>query len=421
MFKKLFFTLVICLFIKTNAQDGTVSPYSYFGLGTFNPANTVENNAMGGLSIYGDSIHVNLQNPASYGLLKLTTYTVGVSNRRMALTSDTQEKSTALTAIDYLSVAMPIAENIGIGFGITPVTSMGYILNSSAENANGETITNVFSGDGGLSKIYFSLGAAPIKNFTVGASAFANFGTVNKERVQSLSSVLFGTIDRRTSRMNGFNFQMAANYTPNITDKLTLYTSFVHTTGLDLKASNTQQVGSLSLVNGSELEVSDLDLEAANLKNNTVKIPSVTTLGLGIGENKKWLLGASYTIQEMGSFSSTFLSQSNVAYSEASTLRMGGYYVPDYAPFASFFKRATYRFGIRLVNTGMQVNNQAIKDFGTNIGVGLPMGGTFSNLNIGIEMGALGTSKAGLIKENYLSLRVGLSLNDRWFLKRKIN
>jgi hypothetical protein len=100
---------------------------------------------------------------------------------------------------------------------------------------------------------------------------------------------------------------------------------------------------------------------------------------------------------------------------------VGGYYVPDFAPFASFFKRATYRFGIRLVNTGMEVNNQAIKDFGTNIGVGLPMGGTFSNVNIGIEMGALGTAKAGLIKENYLSLRVGLSLNDRWFLKRKIN
>ena len=120
------------------------SPYSYFGLGTFNPANTVENNTMGGLSIYGDSIHVNLQNPASYGLLKLTTYTVGLSHRRMDLTSDTQEKSTALTAIDYLSVAMPIAKNIGIGFGITPVSSMGYILNSSTENADGETITNVF-------------------------------------------------------------------------------------------------------------------------------------------------------------------------------------------------------------------------------------------------------------------------------------
>lgn len=421
MFKKLFFTIVLVSFIQANAQDGTVSPYSYFGLGTFNPANTVENNAMGGLSIYGDSIHINLQNPASYGLLKLTTYTVGVSHRRMNLNSDTQEKSTALTAIDYLSVAMPISSKMGIGFGITPVTSMGYILNSSAENANGATLTNVFSGDGGLSKIYFSLGAAPVKNFTVGASAFANFGTVNKERVQSLSDVLFGTIDRRSSRMNGFNLQLAANFTPNITDKLTLYTSFVHTTALDLKATNTQEIGSLSLANGSELEVSEIDLAALGLENNTLEIPSITTLGLGIGENKKWLLGASYTAQDMGSFKSDFLKQANVSYDQASTLRVGGYFIPDFAPFASFFKRATYRFGFKIINTGMEVNNQAIKDFGTNIGVGLPMGGTFSNVNIGLEMGSLGTAAAGLIKENYISLRVGLSLNDRWFLKRKIN
>jgi hypothetical protein len=67
------------------------------------------------------------------------------------------------------------------------------------------------------------------------------------------------------------------------------------------------------------------------------------------------------------------------------------------------------------------VNNQAIKDFGTNFGIGLPMGGTFSNVNIGLELGSLGTVKKGLIKENYLSLRIGLSLNDRWFMKRKIN
>jgi hypothetical protein len=49
------------------------------------------------------------------------------------------------------------------------------------------------------------------------------------------------------------------------------------------------------------------------------------------------------------------------------------------------------------------------------------MGGTFSNVNIGLELGSLGTAKAGLVKENYFSVRVGLSLNDKWFLKRKIN
>jgi hypothetical protein len=69
----------------------------------------------------------------------------------------------------------------------------------------------------------------------------------------------------------------------------------------------------------------------------------------------------------------------------------------------------------------MTINNEQITDFGTNIGVGLPMGGTFSNVNIGLELGSLGTAKAGLVKENYFSVRVGLSLNDKWFLKRKIN
>lgn len=421
MLRNIFFALVVLSFYNLKAQDGTVSPYSYFGLGTYNTANTVENNAMGGLSIYGDSIHINLQNPASYGLLKLTTYAVGVSHRRMNLSSESQDNNTSYTAIDYLSVAMPIAPNMGIGFGVTPVSNMGYILNSSSENASGETVNNVFSGSGGLSKVYFSLGAIPIKNLSVGASIFANFGSMNKERVQSVSDVLFGTVDRRNSRMNGFNAQLAANFTPKISDKLTLYTSLVHTTALNLKASNTQEIGSISLSSGVDLESTPLDLASLNLANNTVKIPSKTTLGFGLGENKKWLIGASYALQAMGDYESDFLRQANVSYSDASSIIVGGYYVPDFAPFASFFKRATYRFGFKMLDTGMSINNEQIKDFGTNIGVGLPMGGTFSNVNIGLELGSLGTAKAGLVKENYFSLRVGLSLNDKWFLKRKIN
>jgi hypothetical protein len=36
-------------------QNGTVSPYSYFGLGDFIAKSTVENRMMGGLSMLGDS------------------------------------------------------------------------------------------------------------------------------------------------------------------------------------------------------------------------------------------------------------------------------------------------------------------------------------------------------------------------------
>ena len=45
----------------------------------------------------------------------------------------------------------------------------------------------------------------------------------------------------------------------------------------------------------------------------------------------------------------------------------------------------------------------------------------FSNLNVGFELGTRGINSESLIKENFWALRIGLSLNDLWFIKRKYN
>jgi hypothetical protein len=42
-------------------------------------------------------------------------------------------------------------------------------------------------------------------------------------------------------------------------------------------------------------------------------------------------------------------------------------------------------------------------------------------MNIGFEWGKRGTTAADLIEEKYFRVNIGLSLNDRWFQKRKIN
>ena len=77
---KNFITAFLCLTsVGIYAQNGTVSPYSYFGVGDLKATRTVENQMMGGLSVYADSIHLNLNNPAAYSKLGLTTYTAGLS------------------------------------------------------------------------------------------------------------------------------------------------------------------------------------------------------------------------------------------------------------------------------------------------------------------------------------------------------
>ena len=69
---------------------------------------------------------------------------------------------------------------------------------------------------------------------------------------------------------------------------------------------------------------------------------------------------------------------------------------------------------------GLRVNNEEIKEFGISFGVGLPLGG-LSNVNVGLEISQRGQKESGLLQETLIGFRVGLSLNDVWFIKRKYN
>ena len=63
------FPLVFSLFLISQAvisQNNTSSPYSFYGIGSLDFKGTSENRAMGGLTVYNDSIHMNFRNPASY-------------------------------------------------------------------------------------------------------------------------------------------------------------------------------------------------------------------------------------------------------------------------------------------------------------------------------------------------------------------
>ena len=79
------------------------------------------------------------------------------------------------------------------------------------------------------------------------------------------------------------------------------------------------------------------------------------------------------------------------------------------------------RAGVRLDNTGYVVNGKSLENFGITFGMGLPLGINFSNLNLGFELGRRGTTMNGLVRESYFKVSVGLSFNDKWFLKRQIN
>lgn len=420
MIKKILIAFLCVVAHGAFAQNGTISPYSYFGIGDDRDKGAVDTQMMGGVSMYGDSIHINLSNPAAYSKLRLTAYTAGISHKEYQLKSWNEEQRTSVTNLDYLAIGFPLAKNVGFGFGIMPYSSVGYSLNSTSNSANGE-VSNFFEGEGGLNRLYASIGFEPIKNLSFGVTANFNFGTLEYQRIQSVEGVQFGTLDDRESNINGYDFKYALNYNPTIKDKYTLYTSVLINTQGNLTSENTQTLGSFSLVTGNNVEVVDVDLDASNLRNTELKIPTRTTFGLGFGENKKWFLGAEYSFQQMGDFENTFLGLDNIDYGDANTYALGGYWIPDYRSLTGYFNRITYRAGLRYDMTGMTINNKEINNFGITFGLGLPLGADFSNLNVGFELGRRGTTDANLIEESYFKINLGLSLNARWFVKTKIN
>ncbi|NNK10474.1 MAG: hypothetical protein HKP08_03945, partial [Flavobacteriaceae bacterium] len=382
---------------------------------------TIENQMMGGLSLYTDSIHISLKNPAGLGKLRLTTYTAGLSHKEISLNSFTDQEKSSVTNLEYLAIGFPLSPKISAALGIRPFSSVGYDVLQETTDPSGNEVNNLYSGSGGINQVFFSLGFELAKNLNLGASVNYNFGNLENEKVQQIDGLQFGTRETQASEVGGYDFVYGLTFTPKIGEKHTLFTSAVINTQVNLISENAQTIGSFSQATGATIEELDVDLQTQGLKNTELKIPTIATFGLGYGEDKKWFLGAEYSFQQLSSFENRFLKIQNQEYTDASSYALGAFYIPDYNSFGSYFKRVTYRAGLRYDYTGVVVNEKEIQNFGITFGLGLPLGGSFSNLNLGFEWGKRGTTAADLIEEKYFRINIGLSFNDRWFQKRKIN
>jgi hypothetical protein len=163
----------------------------------------------------------------------------------------------------------------------------------------------------------------------------------------------------------------------------------------------------------------DVDLNSRGLENTKLPVPKKSIYSLGLEKKNSWFIGLQYESKLSSNFKNDFLDTQNVSYRDANSFSIGGFIIPDSSSLISYWKRVKYRFGIKNEKKSIIVNNLPINQFSLNLGLGLPVAG-LSKANLGLEIGRIGNDD-NLIKENYFSLRLGLSLNDVWFIKRKFN
>ena len=414
MIKKVSLSIFLLLSLVTFAQQGTSSPYSFYGIGDVRFKGTVETRTMGGLSFVPDSIHINIQNPALLSSIKLTAFSVGGTFSPVKLKTATQSEKAQRTTFDYLSIALP-SKNFSVGFGLMPFSSVGYSVRNSNTTLSQD---NKFEGSGGINRVYTTFSYKINSNFSAGIDLQYNFGTIETKKITTQTDIQYGTRELNTSSVGGFSLNAGLSYKRKINSKLDFFSGLTFAPQANLTLRNERTLTAVQAITNSEVEVGEpIDIPVSNTK---LKLPSKFSFGSGIGNLKKWFVGAELTFQNNSNFGNRFDDITNVTYQNATKISVGGFFVPKYNSFSDYWKRITYRGGFRYENTGLVVNNQSIKDAAVSLGFGFPIGSnTFSNINIGLEYGKRGTTKAGLIEENYTNISIGLSFNDRWFIKRK--
>jgi hypothetical protein len=401
------------------AQSGSVSPYSSAGLGERNFNGTQATRHMGGLDVFTDSIHANLNNPASYGFLKVTTYSLGIHYRNTNLASMTESANADDASLDYLAVSIP-AGKFGFGFGILPYSSVGYRIETLDSATEGQNVLNRYEGEGGINQAFLSVGLPLTSFFSIGVSAQYNFGNLFYRTGQFIEGVDTGTLLTNQSSISGLNYQYSAQVNIPIKRKYLLQGMYVYQPEAFLNSQNDRIFYTQSLSNDTVVDFEEIDLNIQGLRETELETSQTTKIGLGFGENKKWFLGIQHNLTKSANFTNNFFSRSTISYRDAKQWTVGGFYIPDYASFTSFWERVVYRFGFRTEQMSLIINNLPITETGLSFGIGLPLG-SLSNANIGFEFIQRGAKQSGLIQETLIAMRIGLSLNDIWFIKRKYN
>ncbi|PBQ32701.1 hypothetical protein CNR22_13265 [Sphingobacteriaceae bacterium] len=166
----IFLVFIALLPFLSQAQNNTFSPYSRYGLGELSQPTFAHNTGMGGahIALKPDStmpIFINVGNPASYALIRLTTLEVGGSFLHSTFKGNNNTSLTKWgTSFAYGALGFPVRKNGGAAFGLMPFSSVGYETNTTINQENIGAVQYKYYGNGGLNKAFIGYGILPFKN-----------------------------------------------------------------------------------------------------------------------------------------------------------------------------------------------------------------------------------------------------------------
>lgn len=419
------------------AQGSTNSPYSQYGLGSINDAATGFNRGMNGLGLaFREGGQVNYMNPASYsGVDSLTfLFDAGLSGQVTNFAQSGKRLNANTASIEYVVASFRAFKHVGVSFGLVPFTTIGYNYSNTQpinSDTQGEqsTYTNTYSGSGGLHQVYLGAGWEPLKGLSFGANISYLWGNITRSVVNSYSVSTVNTLGKYyTANVANYKADFGLQYQLKLskTDAVTLGAVFTpgHKLGTDPKC--------WIISKNSQTSVSDTTTYVVP---NGLDLPTSYGAGLMWNHRNRWKIGVDYQMQKWGDTSFPVYSMVNDQsvyelsdnyFQDRQKFTFGGEFCPDETS-RKFIKRVRFKAGVSYATPYLNINGQdGPSEWSASAGFAIPLRkwgdiyllGNQSYLNVSAQW--VHQEAKGMIKENTFRLNVGLTFNERWFAKWKV-
>ena len=424
----------------------TYSPYSMYGMGELMTKGNVVQRSMGGMGIAMWSNNmVNVLNPASYALTPQKSFLFNFemegghyrNNQDKVNAATPHTVRTAYNSLNIHNIAfqMPLAKNFGLGFSLSPYSSVGYTMyNDDLSQDIAGNVGNVrykYYGDGDVTEVKAGLGWKPVNSVAIGIAAIYYWGNIKRSYETGVTSVTgsgayASTLGVDTYDVSNFKLQAGIMWNPIYRDDRILTLAATYDMGGDIKPNMLKHVYVDNVLNSVVRQEED---EALPLR-----LPHQVTAGF-FYQTLKVRFGADYSYQNWGTQNDSYTESGGkgvtVAYTDTHTVKVGFEIVPRYSDVAHYMNRMAYRIGARYGDYYQTFGGSTVQQYAITAGIGLPIR-LFgrSSVNIAFEYGhrnpaedtiMINDVKVGMVKQNYYKMSLGLTLfgEDKWFHRYK--
>lgn len=413
--------MLLLLFLMTLsgmavAQNNTNSPYTRYGYGQLSEQGSGNSRAMGGIA-YGlrDKYQINSANPASYTAVDSVTFIFdgGISLQNTNLSNGVLKKNAKNSSFDYITMQFRASKWAAISLGLLPYSNVGYSMGEYRDNEENAADASVvsYSGDGGLHQLFIGAGFKIIKNLSVGANISYLWGDITKSSSLTFpsSSANYPIYITSNVEMRSYKLDFGAQYTHQFGKKHTATLGVVFSPGHDLNnnAYETRRVGSST---GATVTTEDVNV--------TCGIPTTFGAGVTYVYDNRLTVGADVMFQN---WSSVSYMNTKDAFCDYGRVSVGAEYVPNLMG-RSYLSHVKYRLGTYYSKPYYKIDGvRAAKEYGVTAGFGLPIPRTRSIVSLSAQYVHTKGAEASFLDEKTLRICVGVTFNEGWFFKRKVD